>query len=154
MAAAGARCRRGFGGRAGSPGDLRMSEELVRRHDPWRGAPDPGPRDVLAGMVRVAAGACVRTAAWSLGVSVRVGRAAGDPRAASELARDLVADLQNLARDLMGVSDLSLDERIKRLLPPAAAPVEARGENGGASDLAALRDQAAELLRQAADVNF
>ena len=42
-----------------------MSEELVRRDDPWRGAPDPGARDVLAGMVRVAAGALVRTAAWS-----------------------------------------------------------------------------------------
>ena len=48
----------------------------------------------------------------------------------SELARDVVEDLQNLFRDLLGVSDLSLEARIKRLLPPAAAPVEARERNG------------------------
>ena len=51
------------------------------------------------------------------------------------------------------MSDLRLDERIKRLLPPGAAAVEVRTENG-ATDAGALRDQGAELLRQAADVNL
>jgi hypothetical protein len=86
-------------------------------------------------------------------VSVRLVRSTGDPRAASELARDVVDDLQNLFRDLLGVSDLSLEERIKRLLPPAAAPVQARYRNG-ALDPAALRAEGAELLRQSADVAF
>jgi hypothetical protein len=130
-----------------------MSEELVRRSDPWRPEPDPGARDFVTGLVRVAAGAWLRGAAWGLGVSVRLARATGNPRAAGEIARDVVEDLQNLFRDLLGVSDLSLDERIKRLLPPAAAPVEARDRNG-ALDPAALRAEGAALLRQSADVGF
>jgi hypothetical protein len=108
---------------------------------------------MLTGLLRVAAGAWLRGAAWGVGVSVRLIRSTGDQRAAGELARDVVEDLQNLFRDLLGVSDLSLEERIKRLLPPAAAPVEARDRNG-ALDPAALRAQGAELLRQSADVAF
>src|SRR5207302_8428181 len=88
-----------------------------------------------------------------VGVSVRLARATGGPRIATDLARDVVADLQNLFRDLLGVSDLSLDERIKRLLPPAAAPVQARDRNG-ALDPDELRAEGTELLRQSADVSF
>jgi hypothetical protein len=108
---------------------------------------------MLTGLVRVAAGAWLRGAAWGVGVSVRLVRVAGDPGKAGELARDVVEDLQTLFRDLLGVSDLSLEERIKRLLPPAAAPVEAR-DLGGALDPDALRAEGATLLRQSADVSF
>jgi Abortive infection alpha len=130
-----------------------MSGELVRRSDVLSSADGAGPRGTLTGLVRVATGVWLRGAAWSVGVSVRLVRSGGDPGAATELARDVVADLQNLFRDLLGISDLSLEQRIKRLLPPAAAPVEARDRNG-ALDPAALRAECAELLRQSADVAF
>jgi Abortive infection alpha len=125
--------------------------EVVSRSDPWPPGEDAGARDGLTGLARVAAGAWIRGAAWGLGVSVRFARATGDRQAAVDLARDVVDDLQNMFRDLLGVSDVSLERRIKRLLPPAAAPVEARD---GALDPAALRAEGAELLRQSADVNY
>jgi hypothetical protein len=96
----------------------------------------------------------LRAGTWSVGVSIRAMRSSGDPEALSELARDIGRTVRELAQDLLAVSDASLDERIKRLLPPAAAPVEARDVNGGAGTREALRHQAAELLRQAADVGF
>jgi Abortive infection alpha len=133
-----------------------MSQELVPRtppRPPDSGGGGGGARAALTGLARSAAGAWIRTAGWSLGVSFRLVRATGDPQAASAAAQDLVRDLQNLARELLGVSDLRLEERIKRLLPPAAAPVQARDKDG-VMDPEALRNQAAELLRQAADVNF
>jgi hypothetical protein len=99
----------------------------------------------------VAAGAWLRGAAWGIGVSVRLFQSTGDRRQAAELARDVVDDLQNLFRDLLGISDVSLEDRIKRLLPAAAAPVEARDRNG-ALDPDALRAEGTELLRQSADV--
>jgi hypothetical protein len=130
-----------------------MSQELVRRSDPWRPSRAGGTRDFLTETLRLTAGAWMRGAAWGIGVSVRLVRVTGDPGAARELARDVVEDLQNLFRDLLGVSDLSLEARIKRLLPPAAAPVEARTSNGALRP-AALRAECAELLRQSADVSF
>ncbi|HLY48300.1 MAG TPA: Abi-alpha family protein [Solirubrobacteraceae bacterium] len=129
-----------------------MSQELVRRGDGWGTGDDAGARDWLTEALRVAAGAWLRGAAWGLGVSVRLLRSTGDPAAARELARDVVEDLQNLFRDLLGVSDLSLEARIKRLLPPAAAPVEERDRNG-ALHPAALRAEGAALLRRSADVS-
>jgi hypothetical protein len=125
--------------------------EIVTSHEPWPPRDEAGGRDALTGLVRVAAGAWIRGAAWGIGVSVRLARATGDRQAAAELARDVVEDLQNAFRDLLGVSDPSLDRRIKRLLPPAASPVEDRD---GALDPAALRAEGAELLRQAADVTY
>lgn len=130
-----------------------MSQELVRRNQAWSRPDDGGPRDLLSSLVRTATGAWIRGAAWGLGVSVRLARSTSEPGAAAELARDVVEDLQNLFRDLLGISDLSLEERIKRLLPPAAAPVEARDRNG-ALDPEALRAEGAALLRQSADVGF
>ncbi len=130
-----------------------MSEELIRRSDAWGSKSSPGTREALTGALRAVAGAWLHGAAWGIGVSVRLVRATGDPRETGELARDVVEDLQNLFRDLLGISDLSLEARIRRLLPAAAAPVEARVQ-GGALDPAALRAECAELLRQSADVGF
>lgn len=130
-----------------------MSEELVPRTDTWRPPREGGTRDVIVGVVRFAAGTWVRTTTWSLGASIRLARATTDPQAASELGNDLVEGLRDFARELLGLSDRSLDARIKRLLPPAAAPVEVRVQNG-AADVAALREQGAQLLRAAADVDL
>jgi hypothetical protein len=105
------------------------------------------------GAARFAARTWLKGATWSVGLSVRVVRVWGDPRASSELAHELGQSVRRLAQELLEVSEESLDHRIKRLLPPDAAPVEARGQNGRA-DLVALRHQASELLRQAADVYF
>jgi hypothetical protein len=96
----------------------------------------------------------LRTASWGVGASVRVARAAADPRAAGELAQDLTEALRSYARGLLGLSDVSLDQRIKRLLPAAAEPAgDANRRDGPAADAAALRRQGAELLRRSADVN-
>lgn len=131
-----------------------MSHELVPRSEPPRRAAGGGRADVVVGLVRSAAGAWLRTAGWSVGVSIRLVRSSRDPGALAGLAHDVGDTLREVMRELLGVSDLSLEERIQRLLPPAAAPVEARRNDGRASDPAALRAQAAELLRQAADVDL
>ena len=129
-----------------------MSQELVRRPVPAAPRRDLGPLDAMVGATRFAARTWFRTASWGVGVSVRVARSWRDPQAASALAHDLLDTLRGLAQELLDVSDLSLEERIKRLLPPAAAPVDAQTANGRATDPAQLRQQAAELLRQAAEV--
>jgi Abortive infection alpha len=131
-----------------------MSQDLVHIHDPVRRTARPHPADALVEVARLAAGAWFRAGTWSLGVSIRAVRSSGDPQALAALAGDVVETVRELMQGLLGISDANLDARIKRLLPPAAAPVEARGENFRAGDLAALRRQAAELLRHAADVDF
>jgi Abortive infection alpha len=130
-----------------------MSEELVPRQPDWEPRREAGARDVIVGAVRFAAGAWVRTTTWSFGASIRVARAATDPQAASDLANDLVEGLREATRELLGVSDPSLERRIKRLLPPSAAPVEVRVHNG-AMNVLALREQGAQLLRAAANVDL
>jgi hypothetical protein len=132
---------------------MSLRGEIITQSDPWPPREDPGGPTALAGLVRVAAGAWLRGAAWGVGVSIRLVRASSDPQQASDLAHDVVRDLQNLFRDLLGVSDVSLEDRIRRLLPPAAMPVEARDRNG-ALDPAALRSEGAKLLRQSADVTY
>lgn len=121
--------------------------------DPGPESPNgPGPRDLVGGLVRVAAGMWLRTAAWSLGASWRLARAASDPRAAGELVHELGDGLRNYAREALGVSDL--DERIRQLMPVTAATVDEDGAgNGVAPEVDLLRAQGAELLRQSADLS-
>jgi hypothetical protein len=130
-----------------------MSQELVPRTPPAPPTQDAGALDALFGAARFAARTWLRSAAWSVGLSVRVVRVWGDSRAASELARELRDALRGVFQELLDVSDVSLDQRIKRLLPPDAAPVNSRGRDGR-TDTEALRQQASELLRQAADVYY
>jgi Abortive infection alpha len=129
-----------------------MSQELVPRPLPTPPRRSAGPLGVALGATRFAAEAWFRTATWSVGASLRAARSWRDPQAASALAHDLLDTLRGLAQELLDVSDLSLERRIRRLLPAAAAPVDARAANGRGSDPAELRRQAAELLRQAAEV--
>lgn len=131
-----------------------MSQELVPRQRPVRRQTRGGASEVAAELARLAAGAWFRAGSWTVAVSIRAIRSSGDPEALEELARDIGHTVRELAQDLLAVSDASLEERIKRLLPPAAAPVEARDANGRVGNREALRHQAAELLRQAADVRF
>lgn len=133
-----------------------MSDRRDGPGEPPRGrATDAGTADALAGVARIAAGAWWRTASWSVGASVRVARSAVDPSAAAELAQDLTEALRRYARELLGLSDGSLDRRIKRLLPAVSEPAGTAVERDGpAADAAALRLQGAELLRQSANVNL
>lgn len=102
------------------------------------------PIDTFGGLARVTAGMWARTAAWGVGTSIRVARAAVDPRAAAGLAHDVGDGL----RDLLGVSDRGLEERIRRLLPPA----EASHADRPLPEETSLKRRGSELLRQSADV--
>ena len=102
------------------------------------------PIETLGGLARVTAGMWARTAAWGVGTSIRMARAAVDPRAASGLLHDVGDEL----RDLLGVSDRGLDERIRRLLPPAEADRAGRP----LPEETSLKQRGSELLRRSADV--
>ena len=142
------------------PGERRspgLELEPIRREPPP--APQGGPADVVAGLVRLAAGAWLRTASWGVGASLRLARAAGDPRVAGELARNVSDEVRGYARQFLGVADL--EERIRQLVtgvpahPPAHPPAPARPDDPSDAGvpIEALREYAAELLRQSAEVD-
>ena len=107
------------------------------------------PADVLFGVVRLTTGLWLRSASFGLGVTLRLARAAQDPRQAAELASEIGGGLRSYAREVLGVADL--DERLRALMPTGGRAA-ATGTNG-ASETEALRARGAELLRQSADVN-
>ncbi len=111
--------------------------------------------DSLPGLARQAADAGVRTAWWSLAVSLRVGtrlaRVALDPGAAVELAQEFSTGMRGYAREFLGVSDL--DDRVRQLAPPAGTFSRRGQRNGSEPEAVSLRVHGAELLRQAADVS-
>jgi hypothetical protein len=122
--------------------------------------------ETLPVMVRLAGEAWVRGAVWSVTTGVRVGarlaRAATDPRSAAELVYDVRTGMREYAREFLGVDDL--DQRVRILSPsdsrfvagagPAAAAraKRRREDEDDQPPEVALRVQAAELLRQSADV--
>jgi hypothetical protein len=115
--------------------------------------------DALPGLARVAAGAWLRTAAWGVGTSLRIGarvaRAAVSPEEANRLAQDVGSGIRTYARELLGVTDL--DERVRQLMPGAAASSSHRPRMGSRNSDSrprslSLREQGAELLRRSADV--
>ncbi|MDQ6745973.1 MAG: DUF4393 domain-containing protein [Actinomycetota bacterium] len=109
----------------------------------------------LPGLARQAADAGVRTAWWSLAVSLRVGtrlaRVALNPAAAVELAQEFSTGMRGYAREFLGVADL--DDRVRQLAPPAGTFSRRGRRNGSEPDALSLRVQGAELLRQAGDVS-
>ena len=121
------------------------------------GGHEPGLVDELSGVARLAADACLRTASWGFGRSIRAGgrlaRAAVDPTAAAQLAGEVGEGVRGYARQLLGISEL--DERVKQLLPANGDRPARAGERGepprGPSALS-LREQGAALLRQSNDV--
>ncbi len=110
----------------------------------------PGARETVGGLARVAAGMWLRSAAWGVGASWRLARAASDPRAAGELVHELSDGLRNRAREALGVSEL--DRRLRQLMPAAGAAPDGDGENGATPEIDALRAQGAELQRQSANL--
>ncbi len=120
--------------------------EMVRYQAPR----DESPVEMLAGLARLAAGAWLRSAIWSVGTSVRLARATLDPNEATRLAREVSDGLRGYARDLLGVAEL--DERLRGLVP--TPPGGRDGEGAGAPDASAeaLQAYGAELLRRSADV--
>jgi hypothetical protein len=121
--------------------------------------------DALPAVARLATEAWVRSAVWGVenGVKagVRLARAAVDPRSAAELAQDVRSGIRYYAREFLGITDL--DDRVRLLSPPenrfvagtgpaAAARARRRREDEEQTPEEALRAQAAELLRQSADV--
>ena len=117
------------------------------------GGEDAGLVQALPGLARIAAGAAVRTAGWSLGAYVRASsrvlHAARSGESTADLLRDAGEDVRTFARGLLGVANGS---------GGGVAGVE-RGEAGeGSADgedaYAQLRERARELLRLSADVRY
>lgn len=108
--------------------------------------------EVLPTLARVAAGAWLRAAAWSLGtgvrISARLARAAADPDAAAALAEDLTVGLRGYARAFLGIDDL--DERLRELTPLTGVP----DLRAGVDPEEVLRERGEQLLQQAADVSY
>jgi hypothetical protein len=105
------------------------------------------PLELIGGLARVTAGAWLRTASWGLGASVRVARAAADPRTAGGLGRDVVDGLREYARAFLRITDAPSQR------PPGLLPADVDAERP-LPDLVALRLKGNELLRQSADVEI
>jgi Abortive infection alpha len=98
------------------------------------------------GLLRIAAGAGLRTAGWTVNAYMRVGsrvlEAAASGESTTELLRSAGADARDYARRLLGLGST----------PPAEPPPGGSPESNGAPDQ--LRERGAELLRKSADVTF
>ena len=97
----------------------------------------------VPGLARIALGAWLRTAEWTLGttmrVSARVVDAARTGEAPTELFSEAAADLRKYARGVLGIADTK---------PP---PEEEQQEEEGPE--LPLRERGADLLRRSADVH-
>ncbi len=95
-------------------------------------------------LARLAAGAYVRTAQWSLATSVRVGtrivRAAASGESPAQLMQDAGEEVRGHARHFLGMADGS-DPLATETVPEPPAEVR-------------LRERGAELLAQSADVRY
>jgi Abortive infection alpha len=109
------------------------------------------------GLMRIAAGAWLRTAEWTLAASLRAGneilRAAVSGQSAADLlgqmgseARDYVSRLLELA-DVIGAADDDRD-------PDRPRAGSTAGNGSGPLGLGTLRERGAELLRRSADISY
>jgi hypothetical protein len=106
--------------------------------------------EALPGLARIAAGAWLRTAIWSIETTLRVARAAASPEDAARILVDAGQGLRNYARELLGIQDL--DNRVRELMPGTATGPGTRMRAEARNGTPTLREQGAELLRQSADV--
>jgi abortive infection alpha-like protein len=116
--------------------------------------------EALPELARAAADAWVKTAWWSLAVSLKVGtklaRVALDPGAAVELAQEFSTGVRGYAREFLGIADL--EGQVRQIAPPPGTFSRRGRRNGGEPSSAeedfsiSLREQGAALLRAAADV--
>jgi hypothetical protein len=105
-------------------------------------------------LARLALGVGLRAAAWGLGASIRAGArlavAASEPDTALvTLYSDVTGGVREYAREFLGVSDL--DARVRQLGTLAGSTL---GGATGEQTEVDLRARGAELLAQAADVDF
>jgi hypothetical protein len=110
------------------------------------------PAEVLPALAKVAADLWLRAAVWGVEASVRTGtrvaKATIDPEAAAELYQDLSGGLREYAREFLGITEL--DDQLRQLTPLAGATLPQNGRDPQIT----LREQGAQLLRQAADVSL
>jgi hypothetical protein len=107
--------------------------------------PGSGALDAAPGLARIAAGAWLRTAAWTAGSTLRAGRRLAGAAVGAEsplaLARDAQAELIGAAQRLLGVTDL--EQRLGGLLPSSSG-----AENGDD-----LRRRGYELLERSSELS-
>jgi hypothetical protein len=106
------------------------------------------------GLVRIAAGAWWRTAAWTVDTSVRAGsrvvQAAVSGEPVGDLIQDARAELREHARRFLELADSQRGGR-----PPSAPRgSQPRAVRRPEPTIESLREQGAELLRRSADVNY
>ena len=101
--------------------------------------------EALPGLARLAAGAWVRTARWTLGAYVHAGERLARAAVSADAAAELVEDLRGAARVLLGAE------------PQLQEPIDepgSRAELNAGAPRAPLRERGAELLRRSADVHY
>ena len=113
--------------------------------------------DLMPGLVRIAAGAYWRTAAWTLSTSLNAGnrllRAATSGQSAAELVEDVRDGVRAGARELLGIADI--DDRFRRVAAQANGRVPAaKGSEVAEPGTRSLRAEGAALLRRSADVRY
>ena len=117
--------------------------------------------DALPGMARIAATACARSAAWTLGSGVRSGRlflrALGDPDAAGELVQEVARDVAEASRTVGDVARavsagvpipkalLDATVSLSSVVLPDTTPREVKHERS-------LREKGEDLLHRSRDV--
>jgi hypothetical protein len=111
----------------------------------------------VPGLVRLAAGAWLRTTEWTVVATVRaserLARAARSGESAAELLQEVSDELREQARRLLGVVDM--EDRVSSFVQDSPFGRSDKEEPTQAERTAtSLRKRGAELLRQSADVHY
>jgi hypothetical protein len=115
----------------------------------------------LPALTRLALKSWLRALGWGARtgarVSLRLGRAAVDPRASVVLARDVSSGVRLYAREFLGISDLErrveeADPGATTRPPPSSRALARRDDDAPPPPEVSLRVRGAQLLRQSADV--
>jgi hypothetical protein len=108
--------------------------------------------EALPGLVRITAGAWMRTTEWALGASVRattrVVRAAASGESGTQLLEDLGHEIRGFARDVLGIKDDSVPDVVAQAVPGWSKQEDDEPQ----SERVSLRERGDELLRRSADV--
>jgi hypothetical protein len=108
--------------------------------------------EALPGLVRITAGAWLRTTEWALGASVRattrVARAAASGESGTQLLEDLGHEIRGFARDVLGIKDDQVPDVFAQAVPGWSKQEDEKPQ----SERVSLRERGDELLRRSADV--
>lgn len=127
-----------------------MDDSYSEREDPqgYDGEPNGSLLRAAPALLRLAAGAGVRTAGWTVESSVkgirRLSRAAMSGESVAQLLDDARAEVRDQVRRLLGVTEI--EEQLKTVAPD--------GSRNGDRETTPLREHGAELLARSADVDF